>query len=114
MKTTYTIKIAPTALWSLRDAESWKSFHNDPVSAAQWVDELLQTSIAAIAQDPKRYHHNVMMADKGLLIRERLSVEQGARCLYDVDEETKTVEILLFVSMKQDLLSMFYRYVVLN
>ncbi|MEQ9773362.1 type II toxin-antitoxin system RelE/ParE family toxin [Pectobacterium jejuense] len=114
MASSYTIKVAPAAVWSLQDAESYKSHYIGIEQAATWSESLFLTSIQAISKDPARYRHNAILSDKGIALRERLSTEDDFRCLYDVDEEHHVIEILLFVSMKQDLEKMLYRYHVLN
>ena len=65
-------------------------------------------------QDPDRYRYNAMLADKGISIRERLDPDNQYRCLYDFDEQNGVIEILLFVSTKQDLEKMLYRYLVVK
>ncbi|KHT26605.1 hypothetical protein [Pectobacterium carotovorum] len=114
MASSYTIKVAPTAVWSLQDAESYKSHYIGIEQAATWSESLFLTSIQAISQDPARYRHNAILSAKGIALRERLSIEDDFRCLYDVDEEHRVIEILLFISMKQDLEKMLYRYYVLS
>jgi hypothetical protein len=61
-----------------------------------------------------RYRYNAMLADKGISIRERLDPDNQYRCLYDFDEQNGVIEILLFVSTKQDLEKMLYRYLVVK
>lgn len=114
MENAFNVVIAEAALWSLQDAESFKSNYIGSAQAAAWADGLLAASVKAISQDPVRYRHNAMLADKGISIRERLDVDDQYRCLYDVDEQNGVIEILLFVSTKQDLEKMLYRYFVLS
>ena len=47
-------------------------------------------------------------------IRERVDPDNQYRCLYDFDEQNGVIEILLFVSTKQDLEKMLYRYLVVK
>lgn len=114
MANSFNVTIAEAALWSLQDAESFKSNYMDSVQAALWADELLASSIKAISQDPARYRYNTMLADKGIPIRERLDTDNQYRCLYDFDELSGVIEILLFVSTKQDLEKTLYRYLVIQ
>ncbi|WP_032250922.1 hypothetical protein, partial [Escherichia coli] len=79
-----------------------------------WADDLLASSVKAISQDPARYRYNAMLADKGISIRERLDPDNQYRCLYDFDEQNGVIEKLLFVSTKQDLEKMLYRYLVVK
>lgn len=114
MANSFNVTIAEAALWSLQDAESFKSNYTDSVQAASWADDSLASSVKAISQDPARYRYNAMLADKGISIRERLDPDNQYRCLYDFDEQNGVIEILLFVSTKQDLEKMLYRYLVVK
>ena len=114
MANSFNVTIAEAALWSLLDADSFKSNYTDSVQAALWADDLLASSIKAISQDPDRYRYNAMLADKGISIRERLDPDNQYRCVYDFDELNGVIEILLFVSTKQDLEKMLYRYLVVK
>lgn len=68
---------------------------------------LTTESVANITEDPQRYRFNVYLSDRGLMLRERLDVEGEYRVLYDFDGTN--IEILLFVSMKQDFGKSLYR-----
>lgn len=108
----YKITISESALLSIQEAESFKLQKTTPAEAYEWADSLFRTSIEAISQDPARYRCNTMLADKGLNIRERIDVDSQYRCLYDFNRESGDVEILLFISTKQDLEKMLYRYMI--
>lgn len=110
----YTITLAETALWSLQDIESFKIHYMNSEQAAEFIDNLLLSSLKAISEDPKRYRPNQMLANKGVLIRERIDIDSQYRCLYELDEQTNSVIILLFVSTLQDLEKTLYRYYVLK
>lgn len=110
----YTITLAETALWSLQDIESFKTHYMSSEQAATFIDNLLLSSLKAISEDPKRFRPNQMLADKGILIRERIDVDSQYRCLYEFDAQTNNVIILLFVSTQQDLEKTLYRYYVLK
>lgn len=114
MNTNYNITLAPSALWSLQDAESFKLASCEPQEAGRFIDNILSRTIEAISQDPARYRYNTMLADKGIAIRERIDIDSQFRCLYEFDEKTGNVELLLFISTKQDLDKMLYRYTVLS
>ena len=77
-----------------------------------FVDNLLLSSLAAIADDPARYRFNAVLAGMGVRLHERLDPDSEYRVIYDYDGQT--VEILLFISMKQDLESALYRYLLLQ
>ncbi|CNI14002.1 type II toxin-antitoxin system RelE/ParE family toxin [Yersinia pekkanenii] len=102
------IIISPAAEWTLKDIESFKSGTMGPVKAGEFVDNLLISSITAISEDPIRYRFNSMLSDSGVQFRERLDPDSEYRVIYDYDGQT--VEILAFVSMKQDLERVLYRY----
>lgn len=112
MSNQFSVVIAPMALQCLEDIESYKSGSIGQPQAAIFVENLLMESVANIMQDPKRYRFNAHLADRGLLLRERLDVDSEYRVLYDFDG-TK-MEILLFVSMKQDFGKLLYRYNILK
>ncbi|MBQ0268220.1 MULTISPECIES: type II toxin-antitoxin system RelE/ParE family toxin [Providencia] len=114
MEQPYTVTLAETALWSLQDVESFKINFMSSVQAAAFVDELLLSSVRAISEDPKRYRPNQMLADNGLLIRERIDAISQYRCLYEFDMQTNNVVILLFISTAQDLEKTLYRYYILR
>ncbi|WP_447840820.1 hypothetical protein [Enterobacter bugandensis] len=63
-------------------------------------------------QDSERYRYNVHLSDRGLMLRERLDVEGEYRVLYDF--VGSTIEILLFISMKQDFSKTLCRYNILK
>ncbi|MBP1039026.1 type II toxin-antitoxin system RelE/ParE family toxin [Serratia fonticola] len=109
---TFSITVAPVAYQCLADIESYKSGTVGAQQAANVVDNLLMDSVAHIIQDPERYRFNVTLSDRGLMLRERLDVDSEYRVLYDFDG--KTIEILLFVSMKQDFGTLLYRYNILK
>jgi len=69
-------------------------------------------SVDNISQDPERYRYNAYLSERGLLLRERLDVEGEYRVLYDFVDNT--IQILLFVSMKQDFGNLLYRYNILK
>ncbi|EBO6350024.1 type II toxin-antitoxin system RelE/ParE family toxin (plasmid) [Enterobacter ludwigii] len=112
MSQQYTVSIAPMAYQCLADIESYKSGYIGSLKAGDLVDNLLQESVACIIQDPERYHYNFHLQDRGMFLRERLDVESEYRVLYDFDGTN--IEILLFVSMKQDFEKQLYRYNLLN
>lgn len=114
MAHSYTITLAETALWSLQDIESFKINCMNSKQAAKFIDNLLLSSLEAISEDPERYRPNQMLADKGVLIRERIDIDSQYRCLYEFDEQTNSAIILLFVSTQQDLEKTLYRYYVLK
>lgn len=106
------IIVSPAAEWSLKDIESFKSGTIGPANAGEFVDNLLLSSLSAIAEDPTCYRFNAMLSGYGVQLRERLDPDSEYRVIYDCDD--KTIEILVFVSMKQDLESALYRYLVLQ
>ncbi len=108
----FRVSIAPMAEWTLKDIESFKSDTHGAKLAAEFVDKLLQDSVAAILQDPIRYRYSHLLSQRGLNLRERLDPESEYRVLYDFDG--KTVHILMFLSMKQDFTTTLYRYQILN
>lgn len=115
LKKTVNIRVSETALWSLKDAESFKlSCINNSETAAVFIDQLFDSAIDAISQDPTRYRYNAMLADKGIAIHERIDVNSQFRCLYEFNEENNTVDILLFISTKQDIEGMLYRCLILK
>nr|WP_226374790.1 type II toxin-antitoxin system RelE/ParE family toxin [Pantoea stewartii] len=97
---------------SLRDIESYKSLTIGKQQAATFVDHLLMESVEKIMEDTERYHFNVLLSERGLMLRERLDLDGEFRVIYDFDG--KNVEILLFVSMKQNFLNQLYRYNILK
>ncbi|KTS70656.1 hypothetical protein [Pantoea stewartii] len=112
MSNQFTIKVAPIAELSLRDIECHKGLIIGKQHAADFVERLLMDSVNKIMEDPERYHFNVLLSDRGLMLRERLDVDGEYRVLYDFDGTN--VEILLFVSMKQNFLNQLYRYNILK
>lgn len=112
MSEQYQVVIAPLAEQCLKDIESYKSGTVGAQQAAAFVDNLLMDSVVKISQDPERYRYNAYLSERGLLLRERLDVEGEYRVLYDVLDNT--IQILLFVSMKQDFGSLLYRYNILK
>nr|WP_241391475.1 type II toxin-antitoxin system RelE/ParE family toxin [Serratia proteamaculans]ULG18726.1 hypothetical protein Puna18p_00084 [Serratia proteamaculans] len=112
MSNQYAIVIAPMALQCLKDIESYKSGTVGAQQAASFIDNMLIESVANIIQDPVRYRFNVYLSDRGLMLRERLDVGGEYRVLYDFDGTN--IEILLFVSMKQDFGKLLYRYNILK
>jgi len=58
------------------------------------------------------YRFNVYLSDRGLMLRARLDVEGEYCVLYDFDGTR--IEILLFISMKQDFSKLLYRYNILK
>ncbi len=65
-------------------------------------------SAEVYSEDPVRYRFNSMLSDSGVQLCERLGPDSEYRVIYDYDEQT--VEILAFVSIKQDLERFLYRY----
>jgi len=108
----YEIEVAETALWSLQDIESFNAPRFGAQQAADFADNLLLESVAAIKEDPERYRFNASLADKGEKLRERITPDGKYLALYSFDG--KTVEILLFMSTKQDLEGLLYRYMVIK
>ncbi|MNG94108.1 hypothetical protein D3C79_531070 [compost metagenome] len=109
------IIVSPAAEWSLKDIESFKSGTIGPANAGEFVDNLLLSSLSslsAIAEDPTRYRFNAMLSGYGIQLRERLDTDSEYRVIYDCNDQT--IEILIFVSMKQDLESALYRYLVVQ
>lgn len=115
MKKPLDILFSETAIWSLKDAESFKlNYTQNSQEAALFIDDLFNSTVTAISQDPTRYRYNAMLADKGILIRERIDIDSQFRCLYEFNQQNNTVNILLFISTKQDLKSTLYRYLILK
>lgn len=112
MSKQYLIEIAPMANQCLQDIESYKSGTIGTQRAAELVDKLLMDSVENIMEDPERYRFNAHLSDRGLMLRERLDVESEYRVLYDFNGEH--IEILLFVSMKQDFDKILYRFNILK
>lgn len=112
MSNQYSILVAPLAQQCLADIESYKGGTIGVQQASGFVDNLLMDSVANIIQNPERYRFNVYLSDRGLMLRERLDVAGEYRVLYDFDG--KNIEILLFVSMKQDFGKLLYRYNILK
>lgn len=112
MSKQYQVSIAPLAEQCLRDIESYKCGTVGAHQAAIFVDNLLMESVAYIMQDPERYRYNAFLSERGLLLRERLDVEGEYRVLYDFDGNS--INILLFISMKQDFGKTLYRYNILK
>lgn len=108
------IIITETALWSLEDAESYKTNYMLAKEASLFIDNLLDSAISAISEDPSRYRYNHELSNKGVSIRERIDLDRQYKCLYDFNELENKVEILLFVSTKQDFEKMLYRYLILS
>lgn len=108
----FTVVVAPVALQCLENIESFKSWTIGAELAASFVDNLLTESVANITQESNRYRFNAYLLDRGLMLRERLDVDGEYRVLYDFDGTT--IEILLFVSMKQDFGKLLYRYNILK
>ncbi|WP_455845892.1 type II toxin-antitoxin system RelE/ParE family toxin [Pantoea agglomerans] len=112
MSQQFNVIIAPMAVQSLSDIESYKSGFIGTQRAMELVDFLLDDAIEAIEKDPTRYRFNFLLQNRGMLLRERLDVENEYRVLYDFDG--KNIEILMFVSMKQDFEKQLYRYNLLH
>lgn len=112
MSKQYQVSIAPLAEQCLKDIESYKCGTVGAQQAASFVENLLLESVANITQDPEMYRYNVYLSDRGLMLRERLDVEGEYRVLYDFDGST--IDILLFISMKQDFGKALYRYNILK
>lgn len=112
MSKQYSIEVAPVAHQCLQDIESYKSGTIGAQRAAELVENLLMDSVKNIMEEPERYRFNAHLSDRGLMLRERLDVESEYRVLYDFDGEH--IEILLFVSMKQDFDKMLYRLNILK
>ncbi|MGP2462772.1 type II toxin-antitoxin system RelE/ParE family toxin [Pantoea ananatis] len=112
MSQRYQVLISPLAEQCLKDIESYKSGTAGAQQAATMVDNLLMESVSKIVQDPEIYRYNVYLADRGLLLRERLDVDGEYRVLYDFDGSS--IHILLVISMRQDFGKMLYRYNILK
>ncbi|ADP09973.1 hypothetical protein EJP617_02920 [Erwinia sp. Ejp617] len=112
MSKQYSIAVAPVAYQCLQDIESFKSGSIGTPQAASFVERLFLDSVKNIKEDPERYRYNAHLSDRGLMLRERLDVESEYRVLYDFDGEH--IEILLFISMKQDFDKLLYRYNILK
>ncbi|WP_210502145.1 type II toxin-antitoxin system RelE/ParE family toxin [Pantoea ananatis] len=112
MSQRYQVLISPLAEQCLKDIESYKSGTAGAQQAATMVDNLLMESVSKIVQDPEIYRYNVYLADRGLLLRERLNVDGEYRVLYDFDGSS--IHILLVISMRQDFGKMLYRYNILK
>jgi plasmid stabilization system protein ParE len=108
----YQVVIAPLAEHCLREIESYKSGTVGAQQAAAFVDNLLMDSVEKILQDPERYRYNAYLSERGVMLRERLDTEGDYRVLYDLQGDT--IQILLFVSMKQDFGNLLYRYNILK
>lgn len=108
----FRISVAPLAEWTLKDIESFKSTTIGGSLAAEFVDRLLMDSVAAIMQDPERYRFSHLLSQRGLNLRERLDPDSDYRVLYDFDG--KTVQILMFLSVKQDFVTTLYRYQIMK
>lgn len=106
------VELAGTAVISLQDLEFFKAQFIVHAEAAKLIDSLLIRSVAAISQDPARYHFNGILADKGIRIREWLDTENDYRCFYD-DGDPASVNILLYASMKEDFEAALYRHSVI-
>ena len=103
--------VAPAAEWSLKDIESYKSGTIGAAAAGcSWIIccyRLLRQSrtiLPAIASTP-------CWRAWGTVAR-AIDPDSEYRVIYDYDGQT--VEILLFISMKQDLESALYRYLLLQ
>lgn len=108
----FRIAIAPMAEWTLKDIESYKIGTIGAKLAAEFVDNLLMNAVAAIMQDPLRYRFSHQLSQRGLNLRERLDPDSEYRVLYGFDG--KTVQIMMFLSMKQDFVTTLYRYQILK
>ena len=106
----FKVVVAESAVWSLQDAESFKSPLIGREAAAEWADGLLLSSIEVLSEDPERYRYCAQLSELGVAIRERFDPESGFRCLYDLDMDRKEVHILLFISERQDFEKMLNRY----
>lgn len=108
----YEVSVAEVAFWSLQDIESFNAPRFGTEQAADFVDSLLSESVEAIKEDPERYRFNARLADKGVKLRERITPDGKYLTLYDFDG--KVVEILLFMSTKQDLEGLLHRYMIVR
>ncbi|ORM63942.1 hypothetical protein PRCB_18480 [Pantoea rodasii] len=108
MSVPFNVIIAPIAVHSLSDIESYKSGFIVAHRAMELVDYLLDDAIEAISQDPVRYRFNFLLQNRGMLLRKHLDVDNEYRVIYDFDGTN--IEILMFVSMKQDFEKHLYRY----
>lgn len=106
------ISIAPMAEWTLKDIESFKSVTLGARPAAEFVDKLLMDAVAAILQDPERYRFSHLLSQRGLNLQERCDPVSEYRVIYDFDGQT--VQILMFLSMKQDFVTTLYRYQIMK
>ncbi|MDP4529237.1 type II toxin-antitoxin system RelE/ParE family toxin [Alkalimonas delamerensis] len=98
--------ITQTALRCLQDIESWQAEFKGPEAAAAWVDAYLQQNVEAILAAPDRYRFNPLLADYGLMLRERL--DQDHRLLYR--QQGEHLYVLLVLHCKQDLVRALYRH----
>ncbi|MCC5826373.1 type II toxin-antitoxin system RelE/ParE family toxin [Alkalimonas sp.] len=100
------LQFTRTALRCLQDIESWQAAFKGPEAAAVWVDDYLQQSVQAILAAPDRYRFNALLADYGLMLRERL--DQDHRLLYR--QQGDQIFVLLVLHCKQDLVRALYRH----
>ncbi|MEN3157539.1 type II toxin-antitoxin system RelE/ParE family toxin [Alkalimonas sp. NCh-2] len=100
------LQFTRTALRCLQDIESWQAEFKGPEAAAAWVDAYLQQNVEAILAAPDRYRFNPLLADYGLMLRERL--DQDHRLLYR--QQGEHLYVLLVLHCKQDLVRALYRH----
>ncbi len=106
----FKVVVTESALWSLQDAESFKSSLVGRDVAAKWADGLLLSTEEVLSEDPERYRYCAQLSDRAVAIRERFDPDSGFRCLYDLDMERREVYLLLFISERQDFEKMLNRY----
>lgn len=102
------IIISPTAVWSLQEIESYKIRYIGAPQAAIFVDDMLSTTVSAVTQNPSLYRFNVELSDMGVQVREKLLHDGQYRALYTFDGQS--IEVLLIISTKMDLINACYRY----
>ncbi|MDI2111757.1 type II toxin-antitoxin system RelE/ParE family toxin [Commensalibacter nepenthis] len=106
----YQVKLTDTAIQCLFDIEAFKTITLKSAKAtAEFTDSLLKRSIDRIRRNPKQYKYNTILANYGLSVRERID-EDDYRILFEVNEKTKIIYILLILHTRQDLLKALYRH----
>ncbi|MBC8952752.1 type II toxin-antitoxin system RelE/ParE family toxin [Xenorhabdus sp. PB62.4] len=106
------IRLTGMAVRCLEHIESFNALEFSPQKAAEITEQLINESIAAIAEDLQRYRFNASLLDFGVFIRERLDADKGYRVLYEIKGDL--IYILLFLSTKQDLAKALYRHQILH
>ncbi|HDS1207844.1 TPA: type II toxin-antitoxin system RelE/ParE family toxin [Shewanella algae] len=104
--------ISDVAIWTLEDIESFYTPYIGADRAADLTESLLRDTVSAIEEDPERYRFSARLADKGVRLRERITPDGQFTAIYDFDGET--IEVLLFMSTKQDIESLLHRYMIVK